>query len=74
MIGDGACLCSVHRHIFCDFGSDFKVVDATGEEPLSVMVSHVSRDKEGVVTCSDETRHGLESGDKVTFSEVEVSV
>jgi len=28
------------------------------------------KDKEGVVTCLDETRHGLQDGDFVTFSEV----
>lgn len=30
-----------------------------------------SQDKEGVVTCLDETRHGLEDGDFVTFAEVQ---
>ena len=29
------------------------------------------QDKEGVVTCLDETRHGLEDGDFVTFTEVQ---
>lgn len=28
------------------------------------------QDTEGVVTCLDETRHGLEDGDFVTFTEV----
>lgn len=58
--------------MFCDFGDNFKVVDTNGEEPLSIMVNHITRDKEGVVTCTDEARHGLESGHKVTFSEIEV--
>lgn len=31
----------------------------------------VSQDGEGLVTCLDETRHGLEDGDFVTFSEVQ---
>lgn len=30
-----------------------------------------SQDKEGLVTCLDETRHGLEDGDFVTFVEVQ---
>jgi ubiquitin-activating enzyme E1 len=47
-------------------------LDTNGEEPLSVMVSHVTKDNAGVVTCTDEARHGLETGDKVTFSEIEV--
>lgn len=28
------------------------------------------QDRDGLVTCLDETRHGLEDGDFVTFSEV----
>ena len=31
----------------------------------------VLQDSEGVVTCLDETRHGLEDGDFVTFTEVQ---
>lgn len=34
------------------------------------MIASISKDKEGVVTCLDETRHGMESGDFVTFTEV----
>eukprot|EP00117_Sycon_ciliatum_P031358 scpid5278/ scgid24543/ Ubiquitin-like modifier-activating enzyme 1; Ubiquitin-activating enzyme E1 len=56
--------------IFCDFGKDFTVVDTNGEQPISTMVSAISQDVEGVVTCADETRHGLEDGDYVTFHEV----
>lgn len=57
--------------VFCDFGEAFTIHDATGENPISTMVSMISNDDEGVVTCLDETRHGLESGDFVTFQEVE---
>lgn len=35
------------------------------------MIASISKEKEGVVTCLDETRHGMESGDFVTFSEVQ---
>lgn len=28
------------------------------------------QDEDAIVTCLDETRHGLEDGDYVTFSEV----
>ncbi|ORY04205.1 ubiquitin-activating emzyme E1 [Basidiobolus meristosporus CBS 931.73] len=56
--------------VFCDFGRSFTVVDTTGENPLSGMIAMVSKDKEGVVTCLDESRHGLEDGDYVTFKEV----
>ncbi|KAK6224721.1 ubiquitin-activating enzyme e1 [Colletotrichum tabaci] len=55
--------------IFCDFGDNFTVIDPTGETPLSGIVAGI--DEEGVVSALDETRHGLEDGDFVTFSEVE---
>ncbi|RKP05031.1 ubiquitin-activating emzyme E1 [Thamnocephalis sphaerospora] len=57
-------------YAFCDLGSNFQVIDTTGENPLSGMVAAVEKDAQGVVTCVDETRHGLEDGTYVTFSEV----
>ncbi|KAG8238591.1 hypothetical protein J437_LFUL018300, partial [Ladona fulva] len=57
--------------IFCDFGENFKVVDQTGENPVSAMIASISQDTEGIVTCIDDSRHGLEDGDYVTFSEVQ---
>ncbi|KAG7097207.1 hypothetical protein E1B28_004578 [Marasmius oreades] len=57
--------------IFNDFGPRFTCVDPTGEQPLSGMIVSVSKDKDGLATCLDETRHGLEDGDFVTFSEVQ---
>lgn len=56
--------------VFCDFGPEFTVVDVTGENPVSAMIADISHEYEGVVTCLDDTRHGLEDGDYVTFSEV----
>lgn len=56
--------------VFCDFGPDFKVVDVTGENPVSAMIADITHEYEAVVTCLDDTRHGLEDGDHVTFSEV----
>ncbi|KAI0939237.1 hypothetical protein AcV5_000709 [Taiwanofungus camphoratus] len=56
---------------FNDFGPKFTCVDPKGEQPLSGMIVSIERDKEGLVTCLDETRHGLEDGDFVTFSEVQ---
>ncbi|KAK6705827.1 E1 ubiquitin-activating protein [Fusarium graminearum] len=55
--------------VFCDFGEKFTVIDPTGETPLSGIVAGI--DEEGMVSALDETRHGLEDGDYVTFSEVE---
>lgn len=56
--------------IFCDFGPEFVVNDVNGANPLSAMVASISKDKDGVVTCLDEARHGFEDGDYVTFTEV----
>jgi ubiquitin-activating enzyme E1 len=55
--------------LFTDFGSNFTVVDPTGEDPASGIVVGINSD--GLVTTHDEAKHGLEDGDYVTFSEVE---
>ena len=54
--------------VFTDFGKDFVVNDATGEEVQSGIVVNIS--EEGLVSALDEARHGLEDGDYVTFTEV----
>lgn len=59
---------SLDSTVFCDFGTQFTVLDANGETPTQGMI--VSIDEEGIITTLDETRHGLEDGDYVTFSEV----
>jgi ubiquitin-activating enzyme E1 len=55
--------------IFCDFGNKFTVIDPTGETPVSGIVAGI--DEEGLVSALDETRHGLEDGDFVTFTELQ---
>ena len=55
--------------VFTDFGERFVVNDPTGENPLSGIVADISSD--GLVSALDETRHGLEDGDLVTFTEVQ---
>jgi len=55
--------------IFTDFGKNFSCVDATGEEAHSGIVAGI--DQDGLVSALDETRHGLEDGDFVTFTEVQ---
>ncbi|EGC47602.1 ubiquitin-activating enzyme E1 [Histoplasma capsulatum var. duboisii H88] len=55
-------------YIFTDFGENFTVVDATGEEPTSGIVAGI--DEEGLVSASDEARHGLGEDDYVIFTEV----
>lgn len=61
----------LYAQVFTDFGSKFRVFDTNGEQPLSTMIASVTQDEEGVVAAQDETRHGFEDGDYVTFSEVE---
>lgn len=55
--------------IFTDFGKNFTCGDPTGENPVNGIVAGI--DDEGVVSTLEETRHGLEDGDFVSFSEVE---
>jgi len=62
----------LYAQVFTDFGEKFLVSDVNGEEPISAMIASVTQDKEGgVVATLDETRHGFEDGDVVTFTEVE---
>lgn len=68
IIGDTSGLFS---QVFCDFGDDFTVIDTTGEPPITAMIASISKDSQGIVTCLDDTRHGMEDGDYVTFSEVQ---
>ena len=55
--------------IFTDCGKDFAIADPTGENPVSGIVADI--DSDGLVSALDETRHGLEDGDFVTFTEVQ---
>lgn len=55
-------------YLFNDFGKNFTVGDPTGEEPVSGIVADVTED--GLVSASDENRHGLQDGDFVKFTEL----
>jgi ubiquitin-activating enzyme E1 len=63
--------------VFVDFGNEFLVRDMNGEQPITRIVSHISNDKEAVVTLvppPDGRRHNLEMSDHdgyVSFEEVE---
>lgn len=56
-------------YLFNDFGEKFAVTDPTGEDPVSGIVAGI--DEDGIVSALDETRHGLEDGDYVTFTEIQ---
>jgi ubiquitin-activating enzyme E1 len=55
--------------IFTDFGKNFTIGDPNGEVVNTGIVAGITPD--GLVSALDETRHGLEDGDYVTFSEVQ---
>lgn len=55
-------------YVFTDFGKKFTIGDATGENPVNGIIADI--DNEGLVSALDETRHGLEDGDFVTFTEI----
>ncbi|KAL1140470.1 hypothetical protein AAG570_000402 [Ranatra chinensis] len=61
----------VFAQVFCDFGENFTVVDKNGEDPGEFMIAGITREKESVVACLDGTKHGLEDGDYVTFSDIQ---
>jgi ubiquitin-activating enzyme E1 len=54
--------------IFTDFGKNFTIGDPTGENANNGIIAGI--DEQGLVSALDETRHGLEDGDWVTFAEV----
>ncbi|XP_060232843.1 ubiquitin-like modifier-activating enzyme 1 Y [Meriones unguiculatus] len=57
--------------LFCDFGEEMILTDSNGEQPLSAMVAMITKENPGLVTCLEESRHGFESGDFVSFTEVQ---
>ncbi|DBA02358.1 TPA: hypothetical protein N0F65_007177, partial [Lagenidium giganteum] len=60
----------VFGSVFCDFGPEFTVSDKDGEQPINCMLASISTTLPPVVTVHDESRHQLETGDYVTFREV----
>ncbi|GMF34123.1 unnamed protein product [Phytophthora lilii] len=60
----------VFGSVFCDFGDEFIVSDRDGVEPVSCLISSISNTVPPLVTVNDDTRHGLETGDVVSFREV----
>ncbi|CBY37627.1 unnamed protein product [Oikopleura dioica] len=58
--------------VFCDFGASHTVVDKDGAEPKQVLISSVVRDGDSfTVSCHDEVRHELETGEYVSFTEIQ---
>lgn len=60
---------SVFGHVFCDFGEEFIVTDKDGEAPATSQIESVVHENPAVVkVLEDQGRHGLETGDCVTFA------
>uniref|UniRef100_A0ABM5GR12 Ubiquitin-like modifier-activating enzyme 6 n=1 Tax=Pogona vitticeps TaxID=103695 RepID=A0ABM5GR12_9SAUR len=60
----------IWARLFCDFGDEFEVLDTTGEEPKEIFISNISQSNPGIVTCLDNNPHKLETGQFVTFREI----
>lgn len=63
---------SVFGMAFCDFGDSFVVTDKDGEAAATSQVEYVLAENPAVVkVLEDQGRHGLETGDKITFARLE---
>ncbi|XP_072445234.1 ubiquitin-like modifier-activating enzyme 6 isoform X2 [Chiloscyllium punctatum] len=60
----------VFCRVFCDFGDQFEVADPNGEEPKEIFIQSITQSNPGIVTCMDNRNHGLETGQFVTFREI----
>ncbi|XP_062987473.1 ubiquitin-like modifier-activating enzyme 6 [Elgaria multicarinata webbii] len=60
----------IWARLFCDFGDEFEVLDTTGEEPKEIFISNISQSSPGIVTCLENNPHKLETGQFVTFREI----
>lgn len=57
--------------VFCDFGPQFVISDTDGEQPASSQIETILPSNPATVkVLEDHGRHGLETGDYVTFSRV----
>ncbi|XP_036191322.1 ubiquitin-like modifier-activating enzyme 6 isoform X1 [Myotis myotis] len=60
----------IWSQLFCDFGDEFEVLDTTGEEPKEIFISNITQANPGIVTCLENHPHKLETGQFLTFREV----
>jgi len=62
--------CGVFGQVFCDFGSSFICNDKDGNPPATSQIESVIQEGDKIVVkvLEDHGRHGLESGDMVTFA------
>ncbi|PNI82595.1 UBA6 isoform 4, partial [Pan troglodytes] len=60
----------IWSRLFCDFGDEFEVLDTTGEEPKEIFISNITQANPGIVTCLENHPHKLETGQFLTFREI----
>uniref|UniRef100_A0A8C8ZUA9 Ubiquitin like modifier activating enzyme 6 n=1 Tax=Prolemur simus TaxID=1328070 RepID=A0A8C8ZUA9_PROSS len=60
----------IWSRLFCDFGDEFEVLDTTGEEPKEIFISNITQANPGIVTCLENHPHKLETGQFITFREI----
>lgn len=58
-------------YVFLDYGKEFMVLDADGEQTKQFIVSNISSEEEALVTVHEDKRHSYQDGDYVKFVEVE---
>lgn len=56
--------------VFCDFGDEFICYDTTGEPAAQSMVASIANGEKTLITCLEDTRHNLSTGDVVAFSAI----
>jgi len=62
---------SVFGRVFCDFGPNFVVTDKDGEQPVQCQVESIIPSNPAVVkVLEDHGKHGLETGDFVSFAKL----
>ncbi len=63
----------VFAKVFCDFGEAFVVSDKDGEQPVQSQIEFIDQSSAPptVRVLEDQGRHGLETGDYVSFSRVQ---
>jgi len=62
--------CGAFGQVFCDFGASFTCSDKDGNPPSTSQIESVFQEGSKIVVkvLEDQGRHGLESGDMVTFA------
>jgi len=62
--------CGVFGQVFCDFGKEFVCADKDGNPPATSQIESVFMEGDSVFVkvLEDQGRHGLETGDCVTFA------